>query len=215
MPSALEKRKFLQESSTAPKPKSEGFPSNLQARAQPCRDGAEGSTFPVSLRPLGAVRLQDFTQCLAIPAHSLLQNTLPLSALPEGPRLGPGRAGTQFPAPRRSQCPWDMLSPSPHAVGARDANPAWDAWNSVRDSVRSGTKIPHGNRNPLPWARQSFLLEPGDAPAPPGGRDGTAGTAQGWQQGGKSPGSRQDPISSVPCSTCGSNSHPAPEITAE
>lgn len=37
VPSTLEKQKFLQESSVAPKPKSEGFPSNLQARAQPCR----------------------------------------------------------------------------------------------------------------------------------------------------------------------------------
>lgn len=101
MPSTLEKQKFLQESSVAPKPKSEGFPSNLQARAQPCRDGAEGSTFLVSPRPLGAVRLQDFTQCLAIPAHSLLQNTCPLSALPEGPRLGPGRAGIHTPSSQK------------------------------------------------------------------------------------------------------------------
>lgn len=191
MPSALEKQKFLQESSTAPKPKSEGFPSNLQARAQPCRDGAEGSTFLVSPRPLGAVRLQDFTQCLAIPAHSLLQNTLPLSALPEGPRLGPGRAGTQFPAPRRSQCQWDTLSPSPHAVGARDANPVWDAWNSVRDSVRSGTKT---------WQQQSPALGTPEFPAgargctSPSRRQGwdsrdSSGLAAGWEKPGIAAGS--------------------------
>lgn len=156
-----------------------------------------GFHIPAHPQAPGAVRLQDLNQCLAIPAHSLLQNTFPLSALPEGPTPLPGTAGTHILSSQKVLV--SVGYPEPFIPSS-----FWQAEMQIpcgMHGTQSGTLPnkgtalnPPNNRNSLPWALPELPAGARGCTSPSRrqGLDNRAssGLAAGW----KSPGSQQDPI---------------------